>query len=624
MSGIEVGFGIIFLLISSGFGYAISCQFKFIDRLYAKIAFSIIVGLTSSTWLIFIASFALGSFSNSSILIVLVFLLAIQTILFWKSNSTKYIPEKVKIDYSVAVVLLIFIIFLSFNIGTILINDGNENLCIMEDAWADHAFHIHLITSFAYIEDFSPPYPVMVNTKLTYPFIMDFLSAIFLKLGLCLRNAIIIPNIFLSFALTGIICFFTEKITNDKVIPGFALILFFLNGNFGFFYLLQDAMKDPMLLFNPQLDYTHLEEKSIHFENMIEHFFISQRAFIFGLSIAVLIFLLLFRQLKLKEHNSKKELFLAGTLTGLLPFIYAHSFFVAGFAGFCTFLFKPGKKWIYFFIPLILFSLPQILLISQQARTDYIGLQLGWALENYNKNVFEIGYFWLANIGFPLILALFGFYFADKRLKQFYIPFIMLFIMANIIKFQPNPWDNNKILVHWFLLTVILAAFFLKKLVLRGKITKIIALILVFLSIFSGVSTLIWATETHQLYSREDIEVAEWIKSNTPSSALFLTSDFHHHPISLTGRQIVMGFRMWLATHALNYSGIEKDVYRIYATGDTDLIEKYSIDYVFISPLESSFKPNMAVFDESDRFELVYNKNKFKIYKIKMERNDKI
>jgi uncharacterized membrane protein len=93
------------------------------------------------------------------------------------------------------------------------------------------------------------------------------------------------------------------------------------------------------------------------------------------------------------------------------------------------------------------------------------------------------------------------------------------------------------------------------------------------------------------MYSAEELGLAEWVKANTSPNSIFLTSDSHTHPVSsLTGRQIVMGYRGWLWSYGINYSVREKQVSDIFlGRPDTAaILNSLHVNYVVIGPSERS------------------------------------
>lgn len=169
----------------------------------------------------------------------------------------------------------------------------------------------------------------------------------------------------------------------------------------------------------------------------------------------------------------------------------------------------------------------------------------------------------------------------DRKLFWLYMPFVIIFAAANLWIFQPWENDNSKLLRFWYLASSILVGWWLMRI---PKVAAIIFLIMITLAgaIDAG-SWLDFEKNKLQMWSREDIVLAEEVKKLTDRDAVFLTNDSHNHwVVDLAGRKIVMGFRGWLWSWGLNYGGREKDVEKMWNTGQ--IINSYNISYVIIGP----------------------------------------
>jgi hypothetical protein len=61
-------------------------------------------------------------------------------------------------------------------------------------------------------------------------------------------------------------------------------------------------------------------------------------------------------------------------------------------------------------------------------------------------------------------------------LLLFFLPFLLCFLISNVVKLAPWEWDNIKVLIYWFIGAIPFAAFVLARLWNRDKILKIVAL----------------------------------------------------------------------------------------------------------------------------------------------------
>ena len=140
---------------------------------------------------------------------------------------------------------------------------------------------------------------------------------------------------------------------------------------------------------------------------------------------------------------------------------------------------------------------------------------------------------------------------------------------------------------------------------------KFIGTTLVFLMIFSG-GLDIYRTFTpatyYQIFTDEDLKVAQAVKNLTAKDSIFVTAPVHNHPIpALSGRSTLVGFHGWLWSHGIDYLERAADVERIYQGGEEaeDLIRKYKINYVAYGPHErENFSINLSYFQKYPKIPL--------------------
>lgn len=275
------------------------------------------------------------------------------------------------------------------------------------------------------------------------------------------------------------------------------------------------------------------------------------------------------------------------------------------------------RRLLFFFGPIAVLSLWQIIFLSPENGSSFIKEQIGWMAKKENWLSF-----WIKNAGLIFIFLPFSFFMVSKRYKLLYLPFFLIFIITNIIIFQPHDYDNIKIMEYWYLFTALILSIFLTEIWRKNIFGKILAVVIFPLAIFSPVLDLtglyFYPGSEYIFWTKNDISVAEKIKSQTDANAIFLTSDKHNHLVpNLTGRRILMGFRGWLWTYGINYNKRAGDIGEMFS-GDKNaksLLEKYKVDYVFIGSSEKNdFKANEQFFDQN--YSLFLQEGDIKIYKI--------
>lgn len=617
---------LIIVLTSLFFGWSSSLFFNFIDNLLKRIAFSILIGFISTTWLSLIFSwFFFKNLGLASTLMTIIVLLISGMFLWFKAKERKSVMLEPLSRSEIVIIALIVGVYAALNFTTVLFTNEQGGWSGMISAWADYPFHLGLINSFVLRDNFPPQYPVLINSPLTYSFLIDFFTAVLVKNGLGLREGIWFVNIALFFCLCVFMFYLAEEFSFSKKVAVITLLLFLFNGNAGIFNALNEAVENPAALLKPGHDFSHDDTGGLFYMNVFYVVLIPQRTILLGFTAALLVYFLLFKNfLEPSKGQSRREFLLAGLMFGLLPLMHGHSFIAVGVVAAILFLYRPSRSWLYFIIPAILLALPQFVWINQHSVNQMFSVHLGWITSNEGKPLIDILLFWLANGWIVFVLSFIGLAFATRKQMMFYAPFLVLFLAGNIIRFQPWDFDNYKIFMHWHLLASMVAAISIVKLFEAGKNSKdrfsslrfygfrTLAIALIVFGIASGVLTILWMeigeNARYQDFSPAELEIAQWIKTNTPNNAIFLTSDAHTSIVqSIAGRQIVLGYMGWLWSHGLNYQKIEPDVKAIYSTGNCDLIKKYGINYIFVGPQESNLNPNTAFFDSS--FEKVFSKS---------------
>jgi len=529
-------------------------------------------------------------------------------------------------------ILLIIFGWLFFNLlSSHMLEEKADGLYSGGSTWGDLAFHLSLISGIRErgLEALKA-HPVYTGEQLRYPFLSDAISAALEKMGVGLRASLIWPSFIFLMVLIVLLYFLVLKITHSRVGAVLAPFLFFFNGStFSLPYFWQDFKASGLSLwsFLGQLtkEYGHLADYQINFSNIIADYILPQRAVILGLLVGVVAVYFLWLYWESKE---KKELLYAGLVIGFLPIIHTHTFmslvFVAGFLALIEAFqnFKDFKKiilnWLWFALPVLILALPQVIWLYPSASESFMKLGFGWM--KGDQNVF---WFWIRNLGFYLAAIIIGYIFARPKLKSFYLAFLGLFLVSNIIVFQPHLYDNMKIMLWWFLLSVVLIADWLGGIIKKMGKPGYLAVILIFCALIPTGFLSVWRESyvSWLMFSNEDLNLAEFVIANTSKDAVFLTSDKHNDPIPcFTGRRILMGYRGWLWTHGINYRQREADIISMYEGGEQSLglLKKYGVDYVLIEQDKiNDFRINQGFFvSHPEQFSLAYQSPNYLVFQV--------
>ena len=542
--------------------------------------------------------------------------------------------------------------------------------------YGDLPFHLSVITRFAFGQNFPPEDPTFAGVRFTYPFITDFISAMFVRAGASLRDSMFIENWILGIALVGVLHRFGQQLLRNRTAAILTPVLVVLNGGFGWALLFKDVLKGEggvfQVLTSIQHSYTILPEgaEGWRWGNAITSLLVPQRGFLLGIPLAVIVFTQWWislrnrEEIKSKKVKGKKEsrqhqrsgaaadaktaagstavnsslfpssffllpsarrMLAAGIVAGLLPLVHAHSFLAVMGMGGCLALinFKRWREWLVFLVTASLIALPQLLWSTHGSAVKtsaFIGLQFGW--DKGDANFF---WFWFKNTGLfiPLLIAALLWkrdnYLVSRRLLFFYLPFLLCFIIPNLVKLAPWIWDNVKVLFYWWIASAPIVALLLARLWESNRWHRALAAtLLVVLTLAGGLD--VFALVTHQgefqEFDRDGVNFAEMIKQQTPPRATILHAPIHNTPVFLTGRRSLMGYPGHIWTHGLDFGPRETDIRKIYA-GSPDaagLLAKYGVDYVVIDPQEHSVMPvNDAFFS---RYREVAKIGEYHLYKI--------
>ena len=322
---------------------------------------------------------------------------------------------------------------------------GSQNL-------GDLPFHLGAIFSFSEGNNFPPENPSFANAKFTYPFLVDFVTACFIKLGASVRGAMLVQNVFLALSLVVLLEKFTFKLIRNKTAAKLAPVLLLLSGGLGFVWFFKDYWSGTqslteILLKLPQ-DYTI--GGVFRWGNPLVVLFLTQRGILFGMPLTLIalgkiweIFTAETEEEETRgrgdEETRKKgeketiaetsesdknvaeeekissspllffssSAFLVGLLAGMLPLIHVHSLFVLFVV--CAFLFffrtENWRAWIAFGVGVALVAVPELLWSltgSASNLSKFIEPHFGW--DSGDENFIK---FWAKNIGFfaPVLIG---------------------------------------------------------------------------------------------------------------------------------------------------------------------------------------------------------------------------
>ena len=249
-----------------------------------------------------------------------------------------------------------------------------------------------------------------------------------------------------------------------------------------------------------------------------------------------------------------------------------------------------------------LLAAPQLVYwtFQQAGAGSFLRGHFGWVIG-------EDGYlvFYLKNLGLTALLALGGLLLAKGREFARYAPALAIWLLAELVEFQPNDYDNNKLLYPAFAFLCCAGAqcaWQVLKLLKSRKVQAGAGAGLVALTSVSAVLTMgREAVASYELFGSGALALSHWVEENVPAHGLFLTDTRHNNEIaSLTGRDVVCGSPSYLYFHGLPYGKNQHAAETIYQNpeGSQNLVRELGVDYILVSDFErSSYQVNVEALD---------------------------
>ncbi|QXP84209.1 hypothetical protein [Methylococcus sp. Mc7] len=509
--------------------------------------------------------------------------------------------------------------------------DADGGLSVGQSTYGDLALHLGIVTSIAEQGEFPPDYSIFPGHRLNYPFLVNSLSASLYLLGTPLRWAVLLPSFVMAFCVVAGFTSLAREILQNRSAVLWAQALFFLNGGFGFAYFLEGATKNPENFFRIFTGFyqtpTNLVEENIRWSNVICDMLVPQRTTLAGWCFLMLYLWLLY--VGLTRHR-RKYFIAAGIGAGLLPMIHTHSFLGLGIVSaiwLWVFMARQNRRtikphlrnWILYGAIAVGLAAPQLFAWTFQQADEggFLKFHLDWA---NHGDIWP--WFWVKNVGLVFVLLPAALWAANRRMLAMYSGAVGIFLLADLVLFQPNEYDNNKLFYVWYLLSCILVGGFLRDLHgrlegLRGR--WIASALILFVASFSAILSIgREVVSDYQLFDRHQVLAAEFIRAHTPKDALFITSDNHNNPVAaLAGRNILVGTPIYLFFHGIGYDARWSELERMYTDPGAfpELRAKYQVDYVYFSSYErDKFKLDGGVFEQ--RYPRVFASGDIGIYAV--------
>jgi len=259
-----------------------------------------------------------------------------------------------------------------------------------------------------------------------------------------------------------------------------------------------------------------------------------------------------------------------------------------------------------FLAPVVL-ALPFILgAVARQGDVGAFRFVLGWGEARTEDGPLAVAFFYLTNLGIPLVLAIIaGFTARGLAARWFLVTWaIALFLVPNLVVASSVEFDMNKYFQIMWIAVAILAAW-----LIRAWPRPIIAAVLI-VSAFSPALIGLWHVRSNIVaVTAAQERAADWIAINTPTDAIFITDAFINSPVDLTGRRRISTFGPYVSNLGYDPAPREADTRAIYCDGPDVArlrMATYGATYVLSSGGNPCGGAGRTSFDASPLFDTVY------------------
>ncbi len=479
-------------------------------------------------------------------------------------------------------------------------------LHVGQSTYGDLCLHLGIATSLRGAA-FPPDYSLLPGTLLGYPFLGDgmvtsmLLGGSGLAFSFVLTGTLMMALVYLGFV---ILCW---ELTRSRAATVLAFVLMFINGGLGFLYALDGVWKDPTAFREIFTGFyktpTNQPDLNLRWVNVICDMMIPQRTLLTGWTLLVPALWLLATSARDRDARGFAVL---GVWAGAMPMVHTHSFLALGLisagamAG--TLLRAPGDDrpralglFLLYGAIAVLLALPQLLTwsVPQTLGGGSLRFRFNWVNNRGDGRLID-GYcwFWIKNVGLIWLLMIPAALSAkkDSPMRPLALGALCVYVVAELIQFQPNEYDNNKLFYAAYMVMMPAMGLYLTQLWQRLKNVRgralLAAAFLLSATVSGGLSIGREIVSDYQLFGADEVDAARFAEENAPADAVFLTGQQHNNAVAaLAGRDIVCGTGSYLFFHGVDYSAQQRDARQMLERpGESgDLFKKYGVTYAYIS-----------------------------------------
>jgi hypothetical protein len=416
----------------------------------------------------------------------------------------------------------------------------------------DLGLHITYIKTFANGVAIWPESPIYVYSQLRYPAGIDLFNGLLTNLGFDLRHQLIA---------TGLLASLATFCALYRWGGTFTVAGFLFNGGIAGFQFF-DTHKF--------LDYqgtSHVSWKSIPLT-----MFVTQRGLLYAIPAGLL---LLWQWRSRYGPEDRKQLLPVWAeyiFYATMPLFHVHTFIALSIVLLVLFLTRPASRAP--FLKLVSAAvLPAVFFVwlttDHMRAGSILEWHFGWT-QNVGDLKMEFFLFWLFNFGafLPLAIALVWTVAQQESARPrsgkleltidaaYLAAAVVIFLLAICVKTAPWEWDNIKLLIWAYFITL---PILWRRLLLRWPVTARAGtcLILFFSGFVSLIGGLAVNRSGYEFANRSEVDFVAAAVRRLPVEARFAGFPTYNHPLLLNGRKMVCGYGGHLWTQGINSTDVD-------------------------------------------------------------------
>ena len=348
----------------------------------------------------------------------------------------------------------------------------NGAMDVGQSTYGDLCLHLGIATSLRNAA-YPPTYSLLPGALLGYPFLADSMATTLLLFGTGLRTAFVVTGtLMLGLVFTGFVIFAWE-LTHSAAATVVGTVLMFVNGGLGFIYPLDGVWKDPTAFREIFTGFyktpTNQPDLNLRWVNVICDMMIPQRTLLCGWMALLPALYLLLDGLRTRRMGTFVAL---GLWAGAMPMIHTHSFLGLGLVSAGAMVSavlrarpedrgKTLRGFVAYGLIAVALAMPQLITWSfpQTVKGGSLQFRFNWVNNQGNGRLID-GYvwFWVKNVGLIWLLMIPAALFDDSAMdratgrgdtrqvrRALGLGAACVYVVAELIQFQPNVYDNNKL-----------------------------------------------------------------------------------------------------------------------------------------------------------------------------------